>query len=268
MKTCATALCILAAALTSAAAGFVGGDILFDLGAGARSAGLGGAGVALPASDALFVNPAGLPWVEGIQVVSTYGNVFDVADFGALSVGMPGLAAAGLVLDAGTIGPALAYRTAGAVVGAGVRLGPLGAGVRARLVRPVAPVPGAGGALDVALLWRGPVQIGAVWRAVLSQAPVAAEFWPTELEVGLALPVRGFGLSASLALDVTGVGTDPSFAVGGEVGADWLLIRAGYGPAGAAIGGTVGWRPFALDWAVLLHPVLPATFRVSFSVRL
>ncbi len=268
MRASAAALAVLGVALIGVGAYFVGGDILFELAAGARTAGMGGAGIALPTSDALFLNPAGLPWLEGVQFISSYGDVFGVAHFGALSVGLPGVAMAGVVLDAGTIGPALAYRTTGAALGAGVRLGPLGSGVRVRVARPLAPVPSLGGALDIALLWRGAIQVGAVWRAVLSKAPVAGEFWPAELGVGLAVPLRGPGFNAALALDITGVGAHPSFAIGGEVGADWLLIRAGYGPAGIAFGGTVGWRSFALDWMVLLHPVLPAAFRVSFSVRI
>lgn len=248
--------------------GFVGGDILFDLARSARSAGLGGAGLALPAGDALFLNPAGLPWVAGVELISSYGNQFDAVALGVVSVGLPGLAAAGIVLDAGVIGPGLTFRTVGAAFGAGVRLGPLGAGAAARLLRPVAPVPGLGGALDFGLLFQGPLHVGAVWRGILSQSPVRGEFWPPELALGIALPLRFQGMTAAVAVDAVGIGADLAFAVGGEFGADWLLVRAGYGPGGATLGGTVGWGPFALDWAILLHSVLPAAFRVSFTLRL
>ncbi|MFZ2349687.1 MAG: hypothetical protein WAW99_05690, partial [Candidatus Bipolaricaulis anaerobius] len=62
--------------------GFVGGDILFDLAAGARRAGMAGVGVALASPDALFANPAGLPWVEGVQILSTYADLFGAAHLG------------------------------------------------------------------------------------------------------------------------------------------------------------------------------------------
>ncbi len=247
---------------------FVGGDILFGLAVGTRRSGMGGAGVALPSVEALFTNPAGLPWIEGVQIRSTYGSVFDAAHLGVVSVSVSGVGASGIILDAGDISPGLAFRTAGAVLGVGVRLGPVGVGARARFLLPVAPVPGLGGALDLALLWRGPIHVGVVWRNVAAQAPVPSESWPTELEVGLALPVHGQGLIAAVALDLTGVGSDPAFAIGAEFGLDWLLIRAGYGARGVAFGGSVGWSTWDLDWAILLHSVLPPAVHVSFTVRL
>lgn len=247
---------------------FVGGDILFDLAVGTRRSGMGGAGVALLSVEALFTNPAGLPWIEGVQIRSAYGSVFDAAHLGVVSVSVSGVGASGIILDAGDISPGLAFRTTGAVLGVGVRLGPVGAGARMRLLHPVSPVSGLGGALDLALLWRGPIHVGAVWRNVAAQAPVPSESWPTELEVGLALPVRGQGLTAAVALDLTGVGSDPAFAIGAEFGLDWLLIRAGYGASGVAFGGSVGWSTLDLDWAILLHSVLPPAVHVSFTVRL
>lgn len=249
-------------------AGFVGGDILFDLGVGARSAGMAGVGVALPSSDALFLNPAGLAWARGVEVLSTYCNLFGAAHLGAVTVAVPGLAGAGIVLDAGTIGPGLAFRTAGALLGAALRWGAVGVGARARLLRPVAPVPGIGGALDFALLWRGPIEVGAVWESVVSRAPVPGEPWPAQLAVGVALPVDLGGLRVNLAADASDITGRAAVAVGGEIGTDGLLVRAGYGPGGVALGGTVGWGPFALDWATVLHPVLAPAFRVSFSARL
>ncbi|MCX7750975.1 MAG: hypothetical protein N2320_05510, partial [Candidatus Bipolaricaulota bacterium] len=68
---------LLAVALFSlggAAQGVVGGDLLFDLAPGAARAGMGGVGIAVPSPDSLHLNPAGLPWLAGVQIVSTYGN--------------------------------------------------------------------------------------------------------------------------------------------------------------------------------------------------
>ncbi|MFH1609513.1 MAG: hypothetical protein ABID40_02660, partial [Candidatus Bipolaricaulota bacterium] len=73
---------------------------------------------------------------------------------------------------------------------------------------------------------------------------------------------------AALAFDVVGIGQEPTFAVGGEIGTAWLLVRAGYGPGGLAFGGSVRWALFMLDWAIVAHPVLPPAFRVSLTVRL
>lgn len=253
--------------LGGVAEGFVGGDILFDLATGARSAGMGGAGVALPADDALFVNPAGLPWVEGVQLLSSYEDQFGAAQVGLLAVAVPGLAAAGTVLDAGEVGPNLLFRTAGALLGIGVRLGPLGVGARGRVLIPIAPVPGVRGAFDLAVLWRGPIHVGALWKGVSSQAAVATEAWPSQLAVGLALPLALGPLSLALAGDAIDVGGAPAFAVGGELGVEWLRVRAGYGPSGVTVGGAVRWGPFGVEWAVIVHPVLPPAVRVSFGVR-
>jgi hypothetical protein len=246
--------------------GVVGGDILFDLVGSARSAALGGAGLALPGDDALFLNPAGLAWVEGVRVLSAYGSQYGAADVGLLGLAVPGLAAAGIVLDAGAIGPDLSFRTEGAALGAGVRLGPLAAGASARIVRPVAPTPGLGGALDLALLWQGPLHVGAVVRSVLSQAPVAGEAWPPELAVGLAVPLDLGHWRIGLALDARDVLVDPTISLGAELGLEWLLVRAGYGPGGWAFGGSVRWALFQLEWAIVVHPVLSPAFRVSLTV--
>ncbi|HEU68449.1 MAG TPA: hypothetical protein ENN53_04445, partial [Candidatus Acetothermia bacterium] len=248
------AVLAVAVGLNGIGQGLVGGDILFDLGTGARSAGMAGAGVALPSDDALFVNPAALPWVEGVQLLSAYGDQFGAAQLGLLSVAMPGLAAAGIALDTGEIGPDLSFRTAGALLGIGVRLGPLGAGARARVLVPIAPVASVGGALDLAFLWRGAIRLGAVWKAVSSQAPVAGESWPSQLTVGLALPLELGPLTLALACDLLDLGGDPAFAVGGELGVEWLLVRAGYGPSGLGFGGAVRWGPFGAEWAILVHP--------------
>lgn len=255
-------------AVAGAGQGYVGGGILFEVAAGARSAGMAGVGLALPPADALFANPAGLAWATGVQILSTYSNPFGAAHLGAVSVGLPGLAGAGIVLDAGTIGPGLTFRTAGALLGAGLRLGPLGVGVRARLLRPVAPVSGVGGALDLALLWRGPIHVGAVWKSLVARAPVPGESWPAELAMGVALPVDLGGLLLTIAGDVSDVSGTPSFALGAEMGVDGLAVRAGFSVNAIAVGGTVAWNLFALDWALILHPVLPPAFRVSFTVRL
>lgn len=250
------------------AQGVVAGDILFDLAAGVRNAGLGGAGVARLSAEALNINPACLPWIEGIQITSAYGDVFGAAHLGVVAASVPGLAVAGVVLEAGAVSPGLAFRSTGAAFGAGMRLGPLAAAVRARAIRPVSPVPGLGAALDIGLLWRGPINLGAVWKNAAARSPVPREFWPGELTVGAALSVELRSLTASFVCDVSGIGTAPALAVGAVLELEGLAISAGYGPSGAALGGTVGWSVFDLDWAILLHPVLPPSIRLSLTVRL
>ncbi|MBC7220963.1 hypothetical protein H5T55_05780 [Candidatus Bipolaricaulota bacterium] len=259
---------VVGVGLSGIGQGVVGGDILFDLATAPRSVGMGGAGIALPSNGALFMNPAGLPWVEGVQLLSSYGDQFGAARLGLVAVAVPGIAAAGIVLDAGEIGPDLSFRTAGALLGIGVRLGPLGAGARTRVLVPIAPVPGVGGALDLAFLWRGPIHLGAMWKGVFSQAPVAGETWPSQLVVGFALPLELGPVTLALACDLLDLGGDTAFAAGGELGMEWLLVRAGYGPSGLAFGGTVRWGPFGVEWVILVHPVLPPAVRVSFAVRI
>lgn len=259
---------LLGVGLAASGQGVVGGDILFDLAGGARRAGMGQAGLALPSPEALFANPGALAWIEGFHLTSTYVNPFGAAHVGSVDVALPGLAAGVAFLDAGEVGPGLIYRTAGALVGAGIRLGTFGIGIRARALRPVAPLAGFGGALDGGLLWRGPLHVGAVWRGVLAWSPVAGETWLPELSLGAALPMRLGQVQLAVAGDILGLGQEVAFAFGGELGLGPILLRAGYGPGGPAFGGTVAWGPFSLDWALLLHPVLPPAFRVSFALRL
>lgn len=261
-------LVVLLLLFGATAQGFVGGDLLFDLGRGARTLGMAGSGIALPSPDALFLNPAGLPWVVGFHVHSTYADLFGAATLGALGVTAPGVGFGGILLDAGALGPGLGFRTAGALLGAGVRLGPVGIGARARLLRPLLPVPGVGGALDMGLLLHGPVQIGLVVRNALARSPVAPESWPVEGAVGVALPLAWGPWQITVAADVLGIGSLLSAAVGAEVGVQGLLVRVGYGPGGLTLGGGIAWRAFTLDWAVLLPPVLPPAFRVSLDLRL
>lgn len=268
MRALGIAAALLAAGAIAVGQGVVGGDILFDLAGGGRGAGMAGAGLGLITPDSLFRNPAALPWAKGVQILSTYANLYGAARLGAVSVGLPNLAAAGIVLDAGEVSPGLSFRTVGAAVGAAVRLGPIGVGGRARLLRPVAPVPAVGGALDLALLVRGPLHVGAVWKGVLSRSPVPGELWSPELGVGLALPVEAGGWTLALACDLEDVGGTPSVVIGGELGVAWLLVRAGYGRGEIFVGGTVSWSLFSLDWALALHPVLAPALRVSFTVRL
>ena len=63
---------------------------LFDLGMGARPLGIGGAFVGLADDgNALFYNPAGLAWAEGLSVLSSYEARPGTASYGNLSVSLP-----------------------------------------------------------------------------------------------------------------------------------------------------------------------------------
>ncbi|MBC7092555.1 hypothetical protein H5T53_00850 [Candidatus Bipolaricaulota bacterium] len=261
---------VLAVAVAGLGQGHVGGDVLFALAGGARSAGMAGAGLAVADGEGLFLNPAALVGTAGWEALSAYARQFGAADFALVSLAGPGLGVAAMALDAGSIGPGLAFRVEGAVAAVGIPIyGGLSMGTRARLLHPVAPREALGWAVDAGVLWQGPVQVGLVWQGVLSQPAFPGEDWPRTLAVGVAVPFRwGTFLSGIVALDATGLAAGaPALAAGGELWAGDIAVRAGVTANSVSFGVSVRWSSFQLDWAAVAHPVLPAAVRVSLTVR-
>jgi hypothetical protein len=263
---------VLVVALTGLGqGGHEGVGVLFDLGLGARWVGLGGAGIALADDEsAPLLNPAGLGWQEGFGVASAFADQFGAFDIFALGVAGPGVGLTALYLDSGPIHEGLTYRTLGGVAAVGWAPGPLSLGLRGRFLRPLSPVPALGWAADVALLWQGPISLGLVGEALLSQAAFPGEDWPRRFSLGIGVPLPlPSPLSGQGAFDLLGLGEGTrTWRLGAEVWVgEGLGIRAGLAGESVSLGFSVRLSMFQLDWGIVAHAVLPAAMRISLALR-
>jgi hypothetical protein len=256
----------------------------FDVGLGVRAMGLGGAYIAIAeGTEALLSNPAGLGWSGGIRADSSLASVLGLYSVTWLAGALPNFGAGVAYLGVGGItgpgGGTLDFSRLAAVAGAGFDLTalrvfpfPAAGGIAVKFDRvQIADQSGSGFALDIGMLGRmgtpfGALQFGLALRELGFGPRVGgeAEGWSTDLAAGVAL-VNPLGFL--LALDLTAEYT--------AVGVGWNLvglleIRGGFRfQAGLqwALGLGVRWGMFVLDYALLTHPVLPASHRFGFGVR-
>lgn len=256
----------------------------FDVGLGVRAMGFGGAYVAIAeGTEALLTNPAGLGWSAGIRADSSLSSVLGLYSVTWVSGSIPNLAAGVGYLGVGGItdpgGNPLAFSHLAAAVGVGLDLTflrafpfPAAGGVAIKFDRvQIADESGSGFALDIGLLGRmagplGNLQLGLALREIgfgprVGETP---EGWSTDLAAGVALvSPLGFILAADLTAEYTALG------VGWSV-LGLLEVRGGLRfQAGVqwALGLGVKWGVFALDYALLTHPVLSASHRFGFGAR-
>ncbi|MFO8033629.1 MAG: hypothetical protein R6U88_00530, partial [Candidatus Bipolaricaulota bacterium] len=177
-------------------------------------------------------------------------------------------------VDSGLIEPDLSYVSLGGVAAVGVPVwGDFSVGIRGRAVRNVAPGDATGWAVDLALLWRGPVTLGLLGESLWSQAVTSSgghgEPWPQRLALGAALPLPlPQPLNGQVTASLGGLGEDPlSLRAGGELWLQGIGLRAGLGPGTASYGLSVRWGTLQLDWATVLHEVLGPAYRGTVTVR-
>jgi len=252
-----------------------GMGIVFDLGGGARAAGMGGAALGL-SDDAscLLQNPAGLARLEDWAVGSSYRRQFGAAGHGTVSVAGPWLGAGIVTLGSGAIEPGLSYLVGGATAALGLPLtGTLAVGARGRLQHTLAPAAATGWAFDLAVLWRGPVSVGLLWEGVWTRDVVQRtgyrEVWPRRLGLGLAvpLPLRA-PLQGVVAADLTEIASAPPRpSLGIELWIGSLGLRAGIRASAVSLGAGVRWGTLQLDWATILHHALGNSFLGTLTVR-
>ena len=249
--------------------GHVGMGTLFELGWDAWDVGMAGAGLALASGPgALFTNPAGIAWGNGLEVLCSSSDLFGVASVSSLSASVPGFGIGGIVLDSGPIDEGLRYRAEGAVAALGIPVSEnFALGGRVRVLRHVLPKEGIGWAGDLAASLRGPLSIGVVVEGLMARAPVSGESWPPSVSFGLALPLPlGEPLAGALAGAVTGLGEVVAFSLGAELWAQGLGVRVGYSGEKLACAVSVGWEAFRLSLATELHATIPASFKASLGV--
>ncbi len=238
-------------------------DLPFDLGRSAREWSLFGVDLAVPDLPA---NPGALGFSDVWALSSTFSAPFGALRVWAISLWGKGLGGGIALLDSGEIGPNLSYRVWAFRLGGGLRLGSVGLGGQAKLLRPEEPKTSLGWSLDLGLFWMGPVWLGILGEALLSASPFE-EAWPPDFSFAAALPWEGPNFSGILGAGVLDILGFPTWALSGEIDFGVLSLRGALTAMGLGVGGGVELPRFSLDWAFTLHPALPLSFRVSFVLR-
>ncbi len=300
-KGAAALLCLAALSGTAAAQvptdGYAEVAALFEIGAGARPLGMGGAFVAVANDEsAVFYNPAGLRLLQQLGILSLYSKQFGVVEYGGLAIVGPNVGLGLLYLGAsglrGVGGDSeklgeFGYTNLAGLGAVGAGLGPFSVGVRwkyyhAETAGPEAlqRVTGRGLAMDVGtLLGSGSFRIGALYQNVIGQgvsySTGSIEPWAPNLTVGIASQWGRLTVGA----DVDGLGSPnaETLRLGAEGWLGPLAIRGGMWARlldfrrldNLNLTAGVGLRAGGLqiDYAYLLPEQLPETHRLSLTLR-
>jgi len=278
---------------------------LFDIGAGVRPLGMGGAFAALADDEnALFYNPAGLGFLEEMRFGSFYEPRFG-ASFGDLALVGKNFGLGLVFFNLGgiegrdahdNVTETFTYGSSGTIAAGGMRLGDLplpfglpnnlALGLAAKLYQ-VSALEGGNGsgiALDLGFLWAqdlrvGQLPLGLRLGAVIENLGLAvayksgySEGWPLGIRLGSALTVRD--LTLALDLETRGIihlGAEYRFTeVGQRFGLGTLTLRVGGFTQGGLVptlGFGIQFKNFQLDYAFIAYPQAPDTHRLSFAAE-
>jgi len=276
---------------------------IFDLGMGARPLAMGGASVGLADDgNALFYNPAGLAWTQGLSVLSSYEARPGTASYGNLSVSLPHFGFGIHYFDFGEVSETdefgnilgtFGYRNYALIAAAGIKAADLpflarmplaeniGFGFKAKLLKvsTLEPGNGTGFAIDLPFLFRSEFPsprfpiitsygVGVVIENLIG-LPIKYESghqenWPRKLIIGMSLE---FLDQVMLAMDVT---SEKSI----RLGVEWtptpaVSFRTGLKNEGVwiwSLGMGIRFRNFVFDLAVVPHPYLNSQLRGSLAV--
>jgi len=276
---------------------------VFELGMGARPLALGGAFVGLADDgNALFYNPAGLAWVDGLSILSSYEARLGTAGCGTLSASLPHFGFGVHYFDFGEVPETdefgnvigtFSYRNYALIAAAGMRAADLpflarlplaenigfGIGVKLLKVSTLDPGNGSGFALDLPFLFRSespsprlPIITSYGFGFVIENLiglPIKygsghQENWPRKVVIGTSLELLD---QVILAMDIT---SEKSV----HLGAEWTPIPAVSFRSGLkyediwmwSLGMGVRFKNFEFDYAVVLHPYLNSQLRGSLAV--
>ena len=276
----------------------------FGLGMGARPLAMGGAFAGLADDgNALFYNPAGLAWTQGLSVLSSYEARPGTASYGNLSLSLPHLGFGVNYFDFGAVpetdefGNAIGtftYRNYVIIVAAGIRVADLpflariplaenigfGLGVKFLKVSTLEPGSGSGLAIDLPFLFRSespsprvPIITSYGFGLVIENLvglPIKygsghQENWPTKIVVGTSLEFLDCMI---LAADLT---SEKDF----HLGLEWGPITAVSFRGGLkyediwiwSLGMGLGFRNFVFDFTVVPHSYLNSQLRGSFEMH-
>ncbi|MCK4391974.1 hypothetical protein KAX17_03630 [Candidatus Bipolaricaulota bacterium] len=276
---------------------------VFELGMGARPLAMGGAFVGL-ANDgnALFQNPAGLAWVDGLSILSSYEARPGTASYGNLSASFSHFGFGIHYFDFGDVPEtdefgnvlgSFSYRNYAFVAAAGTKAADLpflsrvpfaenvAFGLKAKIltVSTLESGSGSGFAIDLPFLFRSesaspraPIitsyGVGIVIENLIA-LPIKygsghQENWPRKVVIGTSLELLD---QVILAMDVT---SEKSV----HLGIEWTPIpavsfRGGLKNEGVwtrSLGMGTRFRNFTLDFAVVPHPYLNSQIRGSLEL--
>ena len=286
---CCCLLClllILVAVCTSAAGqDYTSVAALFEIGVGARPAGLGNAFVGLADDEtAAFHNPAGLAFADRLAINSYFSWQF--SSFTALSVclGAPYFGVTLLQIDSGRIEAVdedgipigeFHYVSRGGVFSAGFApLEFLALGAKIKLFQSSSySTNGLGGSLSPGLLFQmSGLRFGVTFENLVA-TPVYfsdghRESWPFDMRIGGAFSIANF--SGSLEVEniiprrgATGL---PHVHAGLEASFVPVAFRLGFDQNMLTLGMSVTWNLVRLDYTTAIHSQLPMTHRLSLTV--
>jgi len=278
---------------------------VLDLGMGARPLGMGEAFVGLADDgNAIFYNPAGLAWSQGLNILSSYETRPGIANYGHISGCLSHFGFGMHYFDFGSVPKidefgnvlgSFSYRNYILIAGVGVKgsvlpfLGQvpvfrdIAFGVRVKFLRVDTLVPGNGGsfAADLSLLLRSDWPSFA-WPFItgyglgfflknfvglpLRYASGHQENWSKKVVMGFSIELMGRVILATDFANNTGL----------RLGLEWnplpgLAVRGGLRNEGVYIwsfGLGVEFANFSLDYAFVAHPHLSDQHRLSFCVVL
>ena len=276
---------------------------IFDLGMGSRPLAMGGAFVSLADDgNALFYNPAGLAWAQGLSVLSSYEARPGTASYGAISASLPHFGFSVHYFDFGDVpktdgfGNVLGtfgYRNYALIAAAGMKLSDLplpsriplaenigfGLNLKYLKIATLDPGNGSGFSIDLPFIFRSnspsprfPIitsyGFGLVIQNLIS-LPISyasdhQENWQRKFTVGLS-----FGLLDQIILAV-----DATSEKSIHLGVEWTPVPAVSFRTGLkndriwtwSLGIGLRFRNFILDLAVVPHPYLNSQIRGSLGV--
>ncbi len=249
-----------------------GVGVLFGLGIGSLSPGMGGVALGLGLQpEAGFYNPASLGMERGFALSVGYRRPFGALGCLVSGISGRGLGLYALNLDSGEISSGFRYQAYGVVLAAGLGLGKISLGLRWKGLF----VPGQGGmaygwTLDPGIVVRSPDwALGVMAENPFSEPMVYgkhAEDWPRgitlDLWIRLPSPRSSLFLSSSFweerALELSG-------GIIASLGDIYLWV--GYGGGSFHGGALVSARGFSLGLFSSVTPGLPITFGVSLDYR-
>ena len=276
---------------------------IFDLGMGARPLAMGGAFVGLADDEnALFYNPAGLAWAQGLSVLSSYEARPGTASYGTISASLPHFGFSVHYFDFGDVPKtdefgnilgSFSYRNYALIAGTGMKLSDLplpsriplaeniGFGIDLKFfkIATLDPGNGSGFSIDLPFIFRSnspsprfPIitsyGFGLVIQNLISlpikYASDHQESWPWKLTIGISV---GLLDQVIVAMDAT---REKNF----RLGIEWtpipaLSFRTGLKSEGVwlwSLGMGLRFRNFILDLAVVPHPYLNSQIRGSLGV--
>ncbi len=265
-----------ATATTMPAAENVAG--LFAIGASARALGLGGAFCALADDEgSVFHNPAGLGWLEGLNLSTLFVQQFGGIAYGTVTLAVPYVGFSAMFLDSGAIptdGASIRYTSQGVVGSLGIPIGPIGIGARWRFFLLSSPFEGQGWSLDPAILVATDgVRIGFLYEGAFS-SPIsydggAKESFDQSLRLGAAVTLEPADeVIWRATVEAAGLFSGRGTLTGGlETWIGGLGARVGFDGEAPTFGLSVRFTAVEIDWAYASRSDLGDSHRVSLSLR-